>query len=164
MNKTFDQVCMEAAIEEARMAAERGDYAFGACIARNGKIIARGGNRVRTKNDSTKHVELEVIQYAVGAQHDRYLHGCTLYTTVEPCLMCYGAAHWAGVERVVYGLAQEDLDEFGKQNTNKNFRYRPSPIILTEKELALTVFKTEQLMKDECWASMLEVHTRVNKG
>lgn len=148
---------MRLAIEEAKKAKARGDYAFGAVVARGDELLASGGNRVKTKNDSTKHVELEVIQYAVGLQHERYLTGCTIYTTCEPCLMCFGACYWSGLERIVYGMSQDDLGKHGKEHGTPDYRYRPSPLTLIEIMSALLrkgvqklPIKVEGLMRKEC--------------
>ncbi|PIP29894.1 nucleoside deaminase [Candidatus Jorgensenbacteria bacterium CG10_big_fil_rev_8_21_14_0_10_54_38] len=155
MMQELDRKFMEVAINEAKKSKARGDYAFGAAVAYGAELLAMGGNRVRTKNDSTKHVELEVIQYAVGQRMERYLTGCTLYTTCEPCLMCLGAAHWAGIARVVYGISQDDLAEHGKTHSTSAFRYRPSPISSREliRQCPDTIHITlQQLMRDECIA------------
>lgn len=160
-SKEFDRAAMAVALAMAAVAAERGDYAIGACLARNGKIVAQGGNRVRTKNDSTKHVELEVIQYAVGSQHERYLTGCTLYSTHAPCPMCLTAAVWAGVDRVVYGLTQADIRRFGEKYGNDKFRWRGvdiEPEVLYELALQnVHPMEIEQLMGPECWARIVEI-------
>lgn len=111
---------MKRAIREAMSAYHRGDYPIGACIIKNGKIIASAGNRVKTKADSTRHVELELIQYVVGLHSGHYIEDCILYTTHEPCAMCSGAAVWARIGGIVYGSSISDF----KPHTNINNRLK----------------------------------------
>lgn len=114
---------MRVAIKQAKMAHHRGDYAIGACIVdNNNKIVVQGGNRVKTKRDSTKHVELELLQYSVGMLDNHYLEGYTLYSTHAPCPMCLTAAVWSKISRVVYGVRQEDICRFTDLKANKKWR------------------------------------------
>lgn len=117
---------MKIAINEARKSWKRGDYPIGAVITKGSEIIAFGGNRVKTKGDSTKHIELELIQYVVGMHIGPYLPEYTLYSTHEPCPMCTGAAHWARLGRIVYGASIEDMQEH--TNENNHYRWRTIPI------------------------------------
>ena len=105
---------MKIAIREAKTAFKRGDYPIGACIVKDGKVIAFGGNRVKTKRDSTRHIELELIQYVVGLHEGHYIEDCILYTTHEPCPMCSGAAVWSKLGGIVYGNTISDF----KRHTN----------------------------------------------
>ena len=127
---------------------------FGAVIARrDGTILAHGGNRVITKNDSTKHVELEVIQYAVGTQTSRYLPDVTLYSTCELCSMCASAAYWAGIKRIVWAMTQLDLAAYGEKFGNGAHRYRPSPTKIEWSQWAREFgIETGQLLGAECVA------------
>lgn len=108
---------MKIAIREARTAYKRGDYPIGACIVKNNKVIAFGGNRVKTKADSTRHIELELIQYVVGLHVGHYIEECILYTTHEPCPMCSGAAVWSKIGGIVYG---NTISDFKKHTNIKN--------------------------------------------
>ncbi len=108
---------MKRAIREAMTAYRRGDYPIGACIVKNGKLIASACNRVKTKADSTRHVELELIQYVVGLHSGHYIEDCVLYTTHEPCPMCSGAAVWAKLGGIVYG---SPIEAFKKHTDNNN--------------------------------------------
>lgn len=122
MKVTPQEKFMRKAIAEAQNAYERGDYPIGACIVKNGKIIASAGNRGKTKDDSTRHPELELIQYVVGMHSGPYIEDCILYTTHEPCPMCSGACVWSKIGGVVYGNSIEDF----KTHTNieNNFKWR----------------------------------------
>jgi tRNA(Arg) A34 adenosine deaminase TadA len=113
---------MKIAIREAKKAYARGDYPIGACIAKGNQVVAFGGNRVKTKADSTRHVELELIQYAVGSQIGHYLEDCVLYSTHEPCPMCSGAAVWSRIGGVVYGCTIPDFKKF--TDVKKRLKWR----------------------------------------
>ena len=147
-NKEF---FMEIAISEAQKAGKRGDYAIGAVVVKNNEIIASGGNRVKTKNDSTRHIEMEVIQYAKGITKDRYLEGYELYTTFEPCFMCLGACWWVGIRDIYYGATQEDMRKYHEEYGTENLKYRPSPVPTQEliKKYNLPI-KMTQIMRKEC--------------
>ena len=94
---------MAEAIAEAQIAAEEGEVPVGAVIVSNGKIIARSHNLTERLTDVTAHAEIQAITAAAATLGGKYLPGCTLYVTVEPCLMSAGAIAWAQVQRVVIG-------------------------------------------------------------
>lgn len=96
---------MREALREAERAAERGEVPVGAVVECEGRIIARGHNLTETLNDVTAHAEMQAITAAAGALGGKYLEGCTLYVTLEPCVMCAGALFWARPSRVVYGAS-----------------------------------------------------------
>lgn len=148
---------MLLALREARKARERGDYGIGAVVVRKGHVLAFGGNRVRTKNDSTRHVELEVIQYAKGSIKERYLEDCALYTTAEPCFMCLGACWWSGIRQIYFGITQKDLLEFGIVHGTSELRYRPSPCSSKEIINANSLpIKMDEFMRKECLKMLYE--------
>lgn len=91
------------ALKEARMAAEEDEVPIGAVIACRGQIIARGHNMTEMLNDPTAHAEMLALTAATNAMGGKYLTGCTIYVTVEPCPMCASALAWAQVSRIVYG-------------------------------------------------------------
>lgn len=100
-----DQKFMRAALAEARRAARAEEVPVGAVVVREGKIIARGRNRIRELKDPSAHAEVLALRAAGRAlKHERML-GTTLYTTLEPCAMCAGAIVLGRVPRVVYGAA-----------------------------------------------------------
>ena len=99
-----DENYMRRALNEALIALDRGEVPIGAVIvASNGAIVGRGHNMVETLCDATAHAELQAITAATSTLGGKYLNDCTLYVTVEPCIMCAGAIGWSQVGRVVYG-------------------------------------------------------------
>lgn len=100
---TNDEKYMKEAIREALAAAQEDEVPVGAVIVRRGKVIARGHNMTERLNDPTAHAEMIAITAATEAVGGKYLSGCTLYVTVEPCPMCAGALAWTQISRVVYG-------------------------------------------------------------
>lgn len=94
---------MDAALDEARRALDEGEIPVGAVVACNGKIIGRGHNMTERLGDVTAHAEMLAITAAAATLGGKYLRDCTLYVTMEPCLMCAGAIGWSQVSRVVYG-------------------------------------------------------------
>lgn len=97
-----DRDALEAALAEARSAAEAGEVPIGAVVVHDGVIIARGQNRVLRDNDPTAHAEIVVLRAAAAALGNYRLGGCTLYVTLEPCAMCAGAMIHARLDRLVY--------------------------------------------------------------
>lgn len=94
---------MDAALEEAKKAGQRGEVPIGAVIVFNGEIIARDGNRTRELNDITAHAEVLAIRQASMALGDERLPGADLYVTLEPCTMCAAAISFARIRRLYYG-------------------------------------------------------------
>lgn len=101
--KTF----MDIAIEEARLAAARGDVPVGAVAVHNGEIVARAGNRIVATHDPTGHAEILALRAAAQALRSERLADCDLYVTLEPCAMCAGAISLARIRRLYYGAADE---------------------------------------------------------
>ncbi|MDE6461034.1 MAG: nucleoside deaminase [Paramuribaculum sp.] len=98
-----DEKFMRLALDEANMAAEMDEVPIGAVIVCDGRVIGRGHNMTETLNDVTAHAEMQAITAAEAAMGGKYLDKCTLYVTVEPCLMCAGAIGWSQLKRIVYG-------------------------------------------------------------
>lgn len=98
-----DNDYMRKALEQARMAFDRDEVPVGAIVVCNDRIIARGHNLTETLNDVTAHAEMQAITAAANALGGKYLDVCTLYVTVEPCVMCAGAIGWSQLGRLVYG-------------------------------------------------------------
>lgn len=94
---------MTAALKEARIALAEDEIPVGAVVACNGKIIGRGHNMTERLRDVTAHAEMMAITAAAQTLGGKYLKDCTLYVTMEPCLMCAGAIGWSQLGRVVYG-------------------------------------------------------------
>lgn len=95
------------ALAEAEAARQKDEIPIGAVIACQGRIIARAHNLTETLTDVTAHAEMQAITAAANQLGGKYLADCTLYVTVEPCVMCAGAIGWAQIGRVVYGAADE---------------------------------------------------------
>ncbi|MCC6370220.1 MAG: nucleoside deaminase [Bacteroidia bacterium] len=96
---------MREALKEARKAFEADEVPVGAVVVANDKIIARAHNLTERLNDVTAHAEMQAITAAANAIGGKYLNECTLYVTLEPCLMCAGALAWSQVGKVVYGAS-----------------------------------------------------------
>lgn len=107
MTVLSDEYFMKQALNEARLAAEEGEVPIGAVIVCNDRIIARAHNQTERLNDPTAHAEMLAITSAVAMLGAKYLTGCTLYVTIEPCVMCAGALSWAQLSKVVYGASEE---------------------------------------------------------
>lgn len=102
-----DTYFMKQALVEARAAAAEGEVPVGAVIVAAGRIIARAHNQTERLNDVTAHAEMLAITAAAGVMGAKYLSGCSLYVTVEPCVMCAGAIGWAQLSEIVYGASDE---------------------------------------------------------
>src|SRR3990167_1574891 len=101
-SKSDDRKFMREAIRIARESRKLGDYAIGAVMVKDGQIIARAGNRIRTELDPSSHTEIVAIRMSCRDLGSRYLQGCTLFSTHAPCPMCLGACVWAKIDRIVY--------------------------------------------------------------
>ena len=98
---------MRYALAEAQAALAEDEIPIGAVIVCNGRVIGRGHNLTERLCDVTAHAEMQAITAAADTLGGKYLTGCTLYVTVEPCLMCAGAIGWSQISRIVYG-AEDD--------------------------------------------------------
>lgn len=101
-----DEDFMREALKQARRAFDEDEIPIGAVVVLNRTIIARGYNQTERLHDVTAHAEMLALTAAANHLGNKYLHDCTLYVTVEPCVMCAGATAWAQVRRVVYGAAE----------------------------------------------------------
>lgn len=108
---------MKEALKEAMKAREMGDIPVGAVVECGGRIIARAHNQTELLTDVTAHAEILALTSASSFLQSKYLPDCTLYVTLEPCVMCAGALKWAQLKRVVYGAADDKSGfmRFGKQ-------------------------------------------------
>ena len=102
-----DTYYMKQALVEAQKAAERGEVPVGAVVVCKDRIIARAYNLTETLTDVTAHAEMQAITAAASSLGGKYLNECTLYVTVEPCVMCAGAIGWAQTARLVFGASDE---------------------------------------------------------
>lgn len=100
-----DERFMRLALKEAEQAVAQGEVPVGAVIVSKGRILARAHNLTETLHDVTAHAEMQAITAAADQLGGKYLTGCTIYVTVEPCPMCAAALGWAQISRVVFGCA-----------------------------------------------------------
>lgn len=133
-----DTYYMRQALAEARQAAERGEIPVGAVVVCKDRIIARAHNLTETLTDVTAHAEMQAITAAASTLGGKYLNECTLYVTVEPCVMCAGAIGWAQLRRLV----------FGAEDVKRGYR-RYAPQALHPKTEVV-----QGLLADECAALM----------
>src|SRR5205809_1419288 len=108
---------MKEAYKEALLAFEKDEVPIGAIIVCQNKIIGRGHNLTERLNDVTAHAEMQAYTAAANYLGGKYLDECTLYVTIEPCVMCAGASMWAHIGQIVYGAADEKK---GFQKTSKS--------------------------------------------
>ena len=129
-----DEQYMRKALAEAEAARQAGEIPIGAVIVCKDRLVSRGHNLTETLCDVTAHAEMQAITSAANSLGGKYLTECTLYVTVEPCVMCAGAIGWAQIRRVVYGAPDE----------KRGFtRYAPSAL-----HPKATV--TQGVLEDEC--------------
>lgn len=102
-----DEYFMKQALLEANEAASKGEVPVGAIIVSNNQIIARGHNLTEQLNDVTAHAEMQAITSAAEFLGGKFLKKCTLYVTLEPCVMCGGALYWSQIDKVVFGAKDE---------------------------------------------------------
>ncbi len=98
---------MRQALDEAYRAFDRDEVPVGAVVVCGDRIIARGHNLTETLNDITAHAEMQAITAAANFLGGKYLTDCTLYVTLEPCVMCAGALGWSQISKIVYGASDE---------------------------------------------------------
>ena len=134
---------MRMALDEANRAYEEEEIPVGAVIVCNGRIIARAHNLTEKLTDVTAHAEMQAITAAANHLGGKYLTGCTLYVTVEPCVMCAGALGWSQISRIVYGAPDD----------KRGFR-RYAPHALHPKTEI-----TEGVLAEECAALMRDFFT-----
>ena len=107
INPFTDEYFMKKALQEAEMAFEKGEIPVGALIVIDNKVIARSHNLTELLHDVTAHAEMQSITAAANYLGGKYLIGCTLYVTLEPCQMCAGALYWSQISKIVYGASDE---------------------------------------------------------
>ena len=143
-NMADDNFYMKQALQEAKCAFEEDEIPVGAVVVCGDRIIARAHNLTERLSDVTAHAEMQAITAASEYLGGKYLNDCTLYVTVEPCIMCAGALGWSQVGRVVYGAADE----------KRGFQ-RFAPQALHPKTQLVSV-----VMEEECAALMKEFFQR----
>lgn len=121
-----DEYFMRAALQEAQNALDRDEIPVGCVVVCRDKIIARAHNLTETLNDVTAHAEMQAITAAADFLGGKYLKNCTMYITLEPCVMCSGALAWSQISRVVIGAADPQ-----RGFINKNLSLHPKTEIKT---------------------------------
>ena len=139
-----DKFYMRQALIEAEKAAERDEVPVGAVVVCRDRVIARAHNLTETLNDVTAHAEMQAITAAANYLGGKYLNDCTLYVTVEPCVMCAGAIAWAQMGRLVIG-AMDDKRGYQKY----------APHALHPKTVVI-----ENVMAEECASLMTDFFKR----
>ncbi|WP_199137659.1 nucleoside deaminase [Pedobacter sp. ASV12] len=102
-----DEHFMRLALNEAKKAYDAEEIPIGALVVSHGKIIGRGYNLTEQLNDVTAHAEMQAFTAAAQTLGGKYLKDCTLYVTIEPCVMCAGASYWTQISRIVFGAHEE---------------------------------------------------------
>ena len=138
---------MRAALDEAQQAFDADEIPIGAVVVCQGRIIGRGHNLTEMLNDVTAHAEMQAITAAANTLGGKYLQDCTLYVTVEPCMMCAGAIGWSQLSRIVYGASD---DKRGYSVFTNRHPFHPkatiTPGVLADecKELMQRFFKSKR--------------------
>lgn len=112
-----DKHYMQKALEQAQIAFEKGEVPVGAVVVCNNRIIAKAHNQTETLADPTAHAEMLAITAATNHIGGKYLQKCTLYVTLEPCVMCAAASYWAQIGKLVYG-ARDEKRGYSRLNQN----------------------------------------------
>lgn len=129
-----DDYFMKQAFQEALKAYELGEIPVGAIVVANNQILARAHNLTEQLTDVTAHAEIQAITAAANYLGGKYLHGCTLYVTLEPCVMCGGALYWSQIDKVVFAARDEKR---GAGRLSENI-YHPKTLV------------TNGIMAEEC--------------
>lgn len=146
---------MRRAIELSKMSVQNGGGPFGAVIACNGKIVAEGSNCVTLDCDPTAHAEVSTIRKACKALNTFDLSGCEIYTSCEPCPMCFGAIYWAHLDKIYMGNDRKDAAKIGFDDDfiyqeialSPEQREKPSEILLRDE--ALEAFRMWEEKEDK---------------
>ena len=140
-----DEKFMRMAINEALKALKEEEVPIGAVVVSGDQVIGRGHNLVETLCDATAHAEMQAITAAASTLGGKYLKGCTLYVTVEPCIMCAGALGWSQIDRVVYGAS----DPKRGYSTVSGRVFHPKTVVV------------KGVLEEECEALMKEFFQRL---
>jgi tRNA(Arg) A34 adenosine deaminase TadA len=147
-----DEKFMRLAIEKAKDGIKHGQTPFGACIVKNNEVISCAHNTVWNNMDITAHAEMNAIRMACRKLNTINLEGCVIYSTCEPCLMCFGACHWARISRIVYGARIEDAKKFGF-NELVSPKYRVESLRKHNMEVIGDFLRDECLKLFEMWSN-----------
>jgi len=149
--ETVDEKFMRLAINKAKQGIKQGQTPFGACISKDGEVISCVHNIVWESLDITAHAEISAIREACKKLNTVDLSGCVIYSTCEPCPMCFSACHWAKISKIVYGAQIEDAKKLGFSEltiSNKEMKQlSDSPI-----EIVGNVLREENLELFKLWS------------
>ena len=136
-----DSYFMGEALKEAQKGLEEGEVPVGAVIVAGGQIIGRAHNQTERLNDATAHAEMMAMTSAESHLGSKYLSDCTLYVTLEPCVMCIGASYWTQIAKLVYGAADQKR---GYTRVSKELKHPKtevvSGVLAAESEKLLSLF------------------------
>ncbi|MFC1807966.1 tRNA adenosine(34) deaminase TadA [Candidatus Omnitrophota bacterium] len=149
-----DEFYMKTALKEAQKAFDKDEVPIGCVIAHQGNIIARAHNQIETLKDPTAHAEMIAITQAASAIESKWLQECSVYVTIEPCLMCAGALVLARINRLVFGAPDSKTGAFGSahdifQASHFNHKFEIIPGIL-EPDCSFIIsefFKTKRIIQ-----------------
>lgn len=143
---------MTCAIQKAKAGIDQGQTPFGACIVKEGQVISCCHNTVWLDCDITAHAEVNAIRQACKKLNSVKLTDCVIYSTCEPCPMCFSACHWSGISRIVYGASIDDAKNSGFSELsipNKHMKlYGPSPV-----EIVSDFMRDENLELFSLWSN-----------
>lgn len=139
---------MREALKEAEKAFEKGEVPVGAVVVCQDKIIARGHNQTEQLTDATAHAEMLAVTAAAHYLGAKYLNECTLYVTLEPCVMCAGALHWVQLQRLV----------FGARDVQRGYSCVATPLLHPRTEVISGVYQ------EECSKLVLDFFNRIRKN
>ena len=149
--ETVDEKFMRLAINKAKQGIKQGQTPFGACISKDGEVISCVHNIVWESLDITAHAEISAIREACKKLNTVDLSGCVIYSTCEPCPMCFSACHWAKISKIVYGAQIKDAKKLGFSEltiSNKEMKQlSDSPI-----EIVGNVLREENLELFKLWS------------
>ena len=149
--ETVDEKFMRLAINKAKQGIKQGQTPFGACISKDGEVISCVHNIVWESLDITAHAEISAIREACKKLNTVDLSGCVIYSTCEPCPMCFSACHWAKISKIIYGAQIEDAKKLGFSEltiSNKEMKQlSDSPI-----EMVGNVLREENLELFKLWS------------
>jgi tRNA(adenine34) deaminase len=149
---TSAELFMSEALKEAQIAYDKGEVPIGAVVVFNGEIIGRGHNERETLKDPTRHAEISALQAAAKTYGDWRLTGADLYVTIEPCVMCTGAAQQSRIKRIVFGSRDP------KGGAAKSLYEIPS-----DQRFNHVMEVVEGVMEDECRNIMRDFFSRLRK-
>ena len=145
-----DKEHMILAMATARDGVKKKNSPFGAVIVKNDVLVAAAHSEVIQKNDSTAHAEVTVIRKACKALKTWDLSGCVIYSTTEPCPMCFSAIHWARIDKIVYGADIETAKKFGF-NELEISNYKMRSMGKTKIEIQADFMSKENIKLFEFW-------------